>query len=76
MNLDQLDDTVYNVDDIETDMHNGNFNPDNLEAYRYENIVQASITNGQFPQARQQCMAFGLNYAHAYYLNKVKELVE
>lgn len=33
------------------------------DEYRYEAIVAASLMNGQFTQARQQCASYGLDYA-------------
>lgn len=62
--FDQFDAEEYDVDAMRIDNANGNFDPDSddAEAYRHENIVRASLVNGQFAQARQQCGSYGLNY--------------
>ena len=45
------------------DFNNGNFNLDD-DAYEYEkeNIVKASIINGQNKQAMAQCTEYGLSF--------------
>lgn len=58
----QLDPDVFDVDAIRCDVRSNNFTPDRLEEYRHENIVQASLFNGQFSQAREQCRQYRLNY--------------
>jgi hypothetical protein len=62
IDFDQWDDSEYDVEAMKIDERNGNFDVDNSEEYRHENIVQASIMNGQFTQAREQCEKYGLNY--------------
>jgi len=57
------DSDYYDTEAMATDQRHGNFNPENAEDYRHENIVRASLINGQFTQARQQCRSYGLNYA-------------
>lgn len=57
-----FDSSEYDVEAMEIDARNRNFSPENSEDYRHENIVRASIINGQFAQARQQCVSYGLNY--------------
>lgn len=58
----QIDSDTYDTEAIEIDKRNGNFSEDELEDYRYENIIRASLVNGQFSQARNQCAKFGFNY--------------
>mgnify|MGYP001310978162 CR=1 FL=1 len=52
----------YDTEAMQFDDAHGNFSPEDAEEYRHENIVQASILNGQHRQARQQCLAYGLDY--------------
>ncbi len=61
-NFDQYDPYVYDVEAMRTDARHGNFSPDQSEDYVVTKIVRASLVNGQFDQARQQCGAYGLNY--------------
>ncbi len=68
MNISEIDSDLYDTEAIEIDERNGNFSPDRLEEYRHENIVRASLTNGQFTQARKQCQAYGLDYKEELYL--------
>jgi len=60
--VDELDSDEYDVEGIRMDMRNNNFTPDRLEEYTFENQVLASLVNGQFTQARNQCDKAGLNY--------------
>ena len=60
--VDELDSDKYDVEGIRTDMWNNNFTPDRLEEYTFENQMKASLVNGQFTQARNQCDSVGLNY--------------
>lgn len=60
--FDQWDGDQYDVEAMKIDHSNGNFDPDSAEDYLHENIVAASISNGQFEQAREQCRKYGLNY--------------
>lgn len=60
--FDEYDDSEYDVEAMQQDHANGNFSEDNADDYRHENIVRASLVNGQFTQARQQCATYGLNY--------------
>ncbi len=62
MNIEDIDSSEYDTDAIRSDERHGNFSPENIEDYRHENIVQASLINGQFTQARKQCASYGLNY--------------
>lgn len=55
-------DEHYDTDAMRTDDAHGNFSPERAEEYRTEYIVQESIANGQFRQARQQCLQYGLIY--------------
>ena len=63
--IDSYDESEYDTDAMRTDAANGNFSPDDAEEYRHEAIVAASIVNGQFKQAREQCARFGLKYEDA-----------
>ena len=58
----EYDSGEYDTEAMEIDARNGNFSAENAEDYRHENIVQASLYNGQFTQARNQCASYGLNY--------------
>lgn len=58
----RYDADYYDTDAMQFDDAHGNFSPDQAEEYRHENIVQASILNGQHRQARQQCLQYGLDY--------------
>ena len=60
--LSAFDSSDYDTEAMRIDARNGNFSPDNAEDYRQENIVRASLVNGQFSQARRQCASYGLNY--------------
>lgn len=60
--IDSFDESEYDTDAMRTDAANGNFSPDDAKEYRHEAIVAASIANGQFKQARQQCSRYGLIY--------------
>lgn len=62
MKTDQYDSDEYDTEAMEIDKRNGNFSEENAEDYRHENIVRASLINGQFTQARKQCASYGLNY--------------
>ena len=64
------DSETYDTDSIEFDTENNNFNPEDIEDYRHENIVKTSIINGQYQQAKEQANQFGLNYEVFYF--KVK----
>ena len=70
--IETLDSDDYDTESALIDDRNNNFSPDQVEDYRKEYIVHASLINGQFTQARQQCAEYGLNYAqqrHAAGLN-------
>ncbi len=58
-----FDSSEYDTEAMRTDDRHGNFSPDRAEDYRHAAIVAASLINGQFTQARQQCAAYGLDYA-------------
>ena len=69
--LDRYDSSDYDTSAMETDAQYGNFSPENVEDYRHENIVRASLINGQFSQARKQCQAYGLEYElHLEYFHR------
>src|SRR5690349_3286841 len=54
VDLSQYDSDEYDTEAMQTDLDNGNFSEENAEDYRHENIVRASLKNGQFSQAREQ----------------------
>jgi len=58
----RYDASEYDTEAMKIDLRNGNFREEEAEDYRHENIVRASLINGQFTQARQQCVSYGLNY--------------
>jgi hypothetical protein len=60
--LSAFDSSDYDVEAMAIDARHGNFSPENAEDYRHENIVRASLINGQFSQARRQCASYGLDY--------------
>ena len=62
IDLSAYDSGDYDTEAMEIDARHGNFSPDRAEDYRHENIVRASLVNGQFTQARQQCASYGLAY--------------
>ena len=62
IDFDQWDDSEYDVEGMRTDHRNGNFSEDDADDYRHENIVRASLVNGQFEQAKGQCQHFGMDY--------------
>lgn len=54
----------YDTDMMKGDIENGNLSvDDDASEYEHETIVQTSLANGQFAQARSQCLAYGLHYA-------------
>lgn len=62
----RFDSDHYDISAMEIDAQHGNFSPENAEEYRHENIVQASLINGQFSQAQIQCSQYGLCYESEY----------
>jgi hypothetical protein len=60
--LSAFDSSEYDTEAMRMDASHGNFSPDRAEDYRHENIVRASLENGQFIQAKTQCAEFGLDY--------------
>lgn len=60
--IESLDSSEYDTDAMLIDDRNNNFSPERVDDYRHENIVRASLVNGQFTQAKQQCRKFGMNY--------------
>ncbi len=57
-----FDSGEYDVAAMEIDARHGNFSPENAEEYRHENLIRASLVNGQFTQAKRQCAQFGFDY--------------
>ena len=68
--IDAFDSSFYDTEAMRIDAQNGNFELERAEEYRHEAIVQASIINGQFTQAKNQCAKFGLNYDEQRRLDK------
>ena len=60
----------FDLNAIQDDSENGNFSIDNIEDYRYQNIVQASLINGQRKQAERQCDEYGLDFASEFAIFK------
>lgn len=58
----RYDSDEYDTETMKLDLGNGNFREEYADDYRHENIVRASLINGQFAQARMQCVEYGLNY--------------
>jgi len=62
--ISSLDSSDYDIESLLIDFENDNFEiGDDIEEYRTESIVQRSIDNGQFKQARNQCSTYGLDYS-------------
>ena len=54
---------THDVEAMRIDIENGNLKVgDDASDYDYENIVETSIANGQFDQAKRQCESYGLDY--------------
>lgn len=60
--IEAFDSDHYDTEAMHLDDRHGNFSPDRAEEYRHETTVAASLANGQFTQAREQCARFGLDY--------------
>jgi len=60
--IEAFDSDHYDTEAMRIDARNGNFSLECSEEYRNESIVQASIINGQFSQARKQCATYRLDY--------------
>ncbi len=74
--MNTYDSDQYDTEAIAIDKSNGNFSEDRSEDYRHENIVRASLVNGQFSQARKQCESYGLTYElERYKFNKGDEAI-
>jgi hypothetical protein len=54
-------DTDYDTDLLIGDCQNGNV-PEDVTSYLYTEIVRASMVNGQWKQAREQCKRYGLDF--------------
>ncbi len=70
----EFDSENFDVEAIHMDRRNGNFSNERLEDYRHENIVRASLVNGQFSQAREQCRTYGLDYKEELYSFKYQHV--
>jgi hypothetical protein len=61
-----LDDGDHDIEAIRVDFSNGNIEidaqPERVDEYRHENIIRASIVNGNFTQAKEQCTRYGYDY--------------
>lgn len=64
-----FDSSDYDTEAMRLDDRFGNFSPENAEDYRHTAIVAASLLNGQFAQAREQCGRYGLDYAEQRHLS-------
>lgn len=63
--LDQWDDGDHDIEAMRIDIENNNLavNDDSRAAeYEHEAIVNRSLVNGQFTQAKEQCENYGLDY--------------
>jgi hypothetical protein len=63
--LDTFDEDEYDVPAMRSDVSTNNLevgDDDAAENYRHENIVRESITNGNYTQAKEQCLRYGLDY--------------
>lgn len=60
---DQWDSDEYDVEQMQFDYGNGNFSEDDVEDYLCENIIRASVENGQIKQAKAQCVKYGLDWS-------------
>ena len=72
-----LDSDEYDVDAIQIDFNNGNFDPDSFpegaEEYRYVEQIAQSILNGQWTQARAQFARYGDHQALYAHLEELGE---
>lgn len=60
-----LDDGEHDIESMRSDIASGNLeigDDERAKEYEHENIVRASITNGQFIQAKEQCDKYGLDF--------------
>ena len=67
--MEEWDDGSHDIDAMRADIANGNLevgDDERAEEYEHETIVRASLTNGQFTQAKKQCESYGLDYAEVY----------
>lgn len=60
--IEKCDARCYDTEAMLIDESNGNFSQEEAECYLHTNIVTASIINGQFKQAKEQCIRYGLHY--------------
>lgn len=63
--LESIDDGDHDIEAMRIDIANNNLNTgddEKAEEYRHENIVKASIVNGNHTQAKEQCVKYGLDY--------------
>jgi hypothetical protein len=60
--IEAFDSSEYDVEAMKMDARHNNFSLDRAEDYRHTAIVHASLVNGQFEQARKQCVEYGLTY--------------
>lgn len=56
------DSDEYDTEAMGIDDRNGNFSPERADDYLQTNIILASLANGQFTQAKQQCASYGFHY--------------
>ena len=61
----RYDDGSYDIDAIQCDWKNGaieELDADTMVAYRWFNMIDSSLSNGQFTQAKVQCSHAGVEY--------------
>ena len=63
--LEEWDDGDHDIEAMRIDIANNNLkvgDDDLASEYEHEAIVNASLTNGNFTQAKSQCTSYGLDY--------------
>lgn len=68
--LEGFDDGEHDVEAMRADVASGNLevgDDSRAAEYEHENIVVASLTNGQFAQAKEQCECYGLDYKSVHF---------
>lgn len=58
----ELDSDDYDTEAMIIDDQNNNFDPANVSDYLQSNIILNSLYNGQFSQAKAQCLKWGFYY--------------
>jgi hypothetical protein len=63
--LDTFDDSDYDISAMRSDVSTNNLetgDDSRAEEYKHENIIRASIVNGNFTQAKEQCIRYGYDF--------------